>query len=58
MMLESCIVTLANIGFHSKSGESNPKKRALRVELSHQIDSVAVRQSQVADEHIKLRGGA
>src|SRR5439155_23455365 len=53
-MLESCLVAPTNIVFHSETRESDPQKRLLGVELLYQIDSIAIGQSQVADEHIKL----
>ena len=54
VMLESCLVAFTDIVFHPETGESNSQKRLRGVELLHQINSIAIRQSQVADEHVEL----
>src|SRR6266487_5055873 len=53
VMLESCLVAFADIVFHPETGESDREVR-FRGELLHQMDSIAIGQSQIADEHVKL----
>ncbi len=54
MMLETHFVTFANIVFHPETSEGNSEDRVLGVQHAHQIDSAAIRQTEVAYEHIKL----
>src|SRR5438094_8066207 len=53
VMLESRLVAFTNIVFHPETGEGDRQKR-FRSELLHQMDSIAIGQSQIADQHVKL----
>src|ERR1700716_2511238 len=53
-MIESAIVTLADVVFHSISGQGNAKKRASRLQSLHQLHPAAIRQTDVADKNIKM----
>ena len=53
-MLESRSVTFANIFFHSETGESNSENWPLGAQRLHHIDSAAIGQTEVANEHIEF----
>src|SRR6266487_1344442 len=55
VMLESCIVTFTDIIFHSETGQSDGKERPSGRQLLNQLDSAAIGQSEIADEHLKFR---
>ena len=54
MVLESCLPTLPNIVFHSETRESNAKKRARGLQRLHQMNAIAIGQSQIANEYVKF----
>src|SRR3954471_14777007 len=54
MMSKTGIAALTDIFFHSETGQGDSEKRTSTAEFSHQLDTAAVRQSQIADENIKL----
>src|SRR6266513_3643864 len=54
MMLESRLITFADIILHSKTGKSNSEKRPRGVQRLHQLDSAAIGQPKIANEHVKF----
>src|SRR6266542_3552026 len=54
VMPESRCMTFADTIFHSVTGQSDSEKRRLGVQLFHQINSAAVGQTKIANEHIKF----